>query len=222
MRSNLIVFDIDGTLTDTVPLHKEAFVKALTQMGLAEIDTNFNAYRHHTDYHIAKAIYEKATGAPFDEVQQSAFGALLSGFIEQATFGEISGAKNMIAAIEANNDFGICYATGSLRRPAVFKLQHIGIAFDPVQLVASDGIEERERIVDLAIQQAQAFYGQQGFDRIISVGDGLWDLQTARNLGLQFAGVGALHQALLASHGATIHFTDWQQFQPELITSPVF
>ncbi len=216
-KKTLIVFDIDGTLTDTVLLHKSAFVQALTQLGVKEIDTNFNAYKHHTDYHIAKTIYEKDTGLSFDSKQETIFEDFLFNIIHEGSFSEINGAQQMIAALEADTDTGICYATGSLLRPAVCKLQRTGINCMPLQIAASNGVETRENIVQAAIQQAKAFYEQDHFDRIISIGDGLWDLLTARNLGLEFIGIGTLHQQLLAEHGATLHFRDWQGFHPGLL-----
>jgi hypothetical protein len=48
----------------------------------------------------------------------------------------------------------VCYATGSLRRAAEYKLKSIGINFDKKQLVASDNIYEREKIVGEAIKFA--------------------------------------------------------------------
>mgnify|MGYP000669299615 CR=1 FL=1 len=55
----LVIFDIDGTLTDTVLLHQKAFTQSLTQLGVQEIDTNYNEYLHHTNSYIAKGIFEK-------------------------------------------------------------------------------------------------------------------------------------------------------------------
>lgn len=220
-KQTLFVFDIDGTLTDTVSLHQYAFVQALAQLGVKEIDTNFNAYKHHTDYHIAKTIYEKDTGFSFETQQQAMFEDLLFDFIDKESFAAISGAQQMIAALEADSNTGVCYATGSLLRPAICKLQRTGINFAPLQLSASNGIEERESIVQAAIQQAKAFYKQDHFERIVSIGDGLWDLLTARNLGLAFIGIGNQHQQLLAAHGATLHFRDWQGFHMDWFSPSV-
>src|SRR2546426_412587 len=48
----------------------------------------------------------------------------------------------------------------------------------------------RESIVKTAIARASVFYRCQQFERIVSVGDAVWDLQTAKQLGLPFIGVG--------------------------------
>lgn len=53
---------------------------------------------------------------------------------------EIDDAKKLIEILENTTDFRVCYATGSLRSAAEYKLKSIGINFDKKQLVASDNI----------------------------------------------------------------------------------
>src|SRR5262245_1993947 len=55
---------------------------------------------------------------------------------------------------------------------------------------AEDGVA-RESIVGAAISRARDHYRRENFDRIVSVGDGVWDVNTAARLGLAFIGVGA-------------------------------
>lgn len=126
---------------------------------------------------------------------------------------EIKGAKSLIDHINKKTNYGICYATGSLLRPAQFKLESIGIDYDRRLLVASDNIYERENIVSQAIKQAKEFYNTNEFNRIISVGDGLWDLITADNLGLEFVGVGLQNKDVLQKHGTKVIYEDLTQFQ---------
>ena len=213
-RKNLIIFDIDGTLTDSVTQHQTAFVSALKQMGVKEINTDFKIYKHHTDSHIAKVIYELDRKSFFGREQLSLFEALLWKYISTDIIKEIKGALNMVHYFEAESDFGVCYATGSLYKPATYKLSQAGIKFAPELLVASNETEDRETIVKTAVEQAKNYYQQSQFDRIISIGDGLWDLLTARNLGYEFIGIGTQHKEILTSHGMTLHFDDWLDFDP--------
>lgn len=208
-RKYLIVFDIDGTLTDSVQQHQSAFVAALRHMGVQEINTDFKAYKHHTDSHIAKAIYEADRKTTFGPEELSEFEALLYEGIATTSLSAIKGAAQMLKSLQQQPDFGLCFATGSLYRPAVYKLQQAGIAFEPSLLVASNAIEDRERIVLAAIEQAKRHYQQEHFERIISVGDGLWDLLTAQKLGLEFIGIGPVHMEALTRHGMTTHLQDW-------------
>ena len=58
-KTKLIVFDIDGTLTDTVEQHQPSFKKALRDIGVDKIDANLNTFKHHTHSYILKAIFEQ-------------------------------------------------------------------------------------------------------------------------------------------------------------------
>ena len=211
-KKNLIVFDIDGTLTDTVEIHQNAFRKSLNLIGVEKFNDAFGTYKHHTDSHIAKSIFEFVTTRTFDTAIIESFENYLYEQIEQNEIKEIRGSKRLIEEIEANTDFGICYATGSLFKPAKLKLNNIGIDFEPIQLVASNAIEEREGIVEAAIINAKEHYGVEKFERIISFGDGLWDLKTANNLSLEFVGIGKANEAILKQNGMKKHFYDFEGF----------
>ena len=62
---HLIVFDIDGTLTDSVEAHHQAFKKGLHAAGMKEMTRKFETFKHYTDSYIAKTIYEAETGQSF-------------------------------------------------------------------------------------------------------------------------------------------------------------
>lgn len=216
-KRNLIVFDIDGTLTDSVRIHQDAFRKALTHIGVKQFNDAFGSYMHHTDSHIAKVIYENATGNIFDTTIAGQFESCLYDLVCSGEIAEIAGAGRMIRDIETLTDFGICYTTGSLLRPARQKLERIGVRYAPAQLVASDQIEEREKIVEQAIANAMLHYGTDRFERILSFGDGLWDLKTARNLSLEFIGIGDANRQLLQDHGMTRHYSDFRELRADML-----
>ena len=142
-KKNLIVFDIDGTLTDSVTIHKKAFVEVLNKMGVKEKNPAFNFFKHHTDSFIAKEIYESEIDSSFSNEKMNEFESGLNEKISLEKINEISGAKKLIERLEKETDFGVCFATGSLRRPAEYKLKSIGIEFNPNQLVASDHLFEK-------------------------------------------------------------------------------
>ncbi|MDM1045659.1 HAD hydrolase-like protein [Myroides sp. 1354] len=211
-KKNLIVFDIDGTLTNTVHLHQMAFKKGLQSIGVSTFNDAFSTYKHHTDLHIARVIYESSTGNPFLPATLHTFETFLYEEIKQETILEINGAKKLIEKLELHTDFGVCFATGSLYQPATLKLNRIGVSFNPLQLVASNTIEERENIVNQAIHNAKQYYSTSQFDRIIAVGDGLWDLLTAKNLNLEFIGIGTSNREIMQANGMLTHFEDLQDF----------
>ncbi len=213
MKNNLIVFDIDGTLTESVEIHQKGFINALTQLGVQNIDSNFKEYKHHTDSFIAKEIYENDKSSPFSGIEIVKFEAHLLNFIQNHQIAEIAGAKKTIEKIENHTDFGICFATGSLLKPAKYKLDCIGLKYNSEQLIASNNIEDRESIVLTAIESAKSFYNTQKFERIISIGDGLWDLKTAQNLNLEFIGIGSKNKEIMTQHGMDNYFEDLTDFE---------
>src|SRR5690606_28040849 len=212
-KRNLIIFDIDGTLTDSVIPHQKAFTEMLYEIGVKNINAQFKTFKHHTDTFIAKEIYENDTQNLFSESNLIKFENGLTQKISLEKISEINGAKKLLETLENKTDFAICFATGSLRRPAEFKLKSIGVLFDEMQLVASDQIHEREKIVSKAIENASEFYGVEKFDRIISVGDGLWDLLTANNLGLECIGIGSKNKKLLKDNGAKVVYENLTDFE---------
>ncbi len=212
-KKSLIVFDIDGTLTNSVKVHQKAFTEMLIKIGVREVNSEFKSFKHHTDSFIAKEIYESEQNLPFSDVKLNEFESGLNEKIRSEKIEEIAGAKILIEKLEKETDFGVCFATGSLRRLAKYKLQSIGIKFDEIQLVASDVIYEREKIVEKAIKNASEYYNVDKFRRIISVGDGLWDLLTARNLNLEFIGVGTKNKEILIEKGAKIVYENLLNFK---------
>lgn len=212
-NKNLIVFDIDGTLTDSVKTHQKVFTEALIQIGIKKINSEFKSFKHHTDSFISKEIYETTLNSPFSYNMMNKFENDLTEKITLEKIDEIPGAKNLIEKLEKETDFGVCYATGSLRRAAEYKLKSIGIEFNEIQLVASDNLFEREKIVEKAINNALKYYDLEKFEKIISIGDGLWDFITAKNLDLNFIGIGKANKEILIQKGVKIVYENFLEFE---------
>ena len=210
---NLIVFDIDGTLTDSVTQHIDTFKEVLIEMGVAEINDDFKTFKHHTDSFVSKTIFETKLNEEFTPDKFNLFEKGLTEKLSNQTINEIPGAKVLIDQLQHNPDFGFCFATGSLRRPAEHKLNSIEIPFEDWQLVTSDTIYDREGIVSKAIENAATYYNVTKFERVISVGDGLWDLLTAKNLGLEFIGIGLANKEVLIKNGAEVVYEDLTRFK---------
>ena len=96
----------------------------------------------------------------------------------------------MLRQLNREPEWRVAIASGSWRDPAMLKLQTADIdANDYPAAFADDGFS-REEIVQAAVMKARAFYRQNDFAKIVSVGDGLWDVRTARNLKFSFLGIG--------------------------------
>ena len=71
----------------------------------------------------------------------------------------------------------------------MYKLQKIGLKNQDHLIAAANNFLSREEIVNHAISIAEKENNIK-FDKIISLGDGVWDLKTAQNLNLEFIGIG--------------------------------
>jgi phosphoglycolate phosphatase-like HAD superfamily hydrolase len=82
----------------------------------------------------------------------------------------------------------VAVATGGWGPSARLKLRVAELPIDDAVLACADDARSRADIVRLARERAEAFY-QRRFDRVVSVGDGVWDVETAIVLGLPFVGI---------------------------------
>jgi phosphoglycolate phosphatase-like HAD superfamily hydrolase/protein-L-isoaspartate O-methyltransferase len=220
----LVIFDIDGTLTRTNDVDAECFVQVFADVfKITQINTDWNKYGHTTDSGITLQIFHEQLGrAPSAEELsklQCHFVELLKQrhSVNPELFVEIPGASIILQKISSLPDWKIALATGGWRRSALMKLQ--AIELDAVYPIATaDDSYSREVIVTTAIERAKQLYNQE-FERIVCVGDGIWDVLTAIQLQLPFIGVEPLQQAELE---CTIKdFTDIDLFFKALNTATV-
>jgi phosphoglycolate phosphatase-like HAD superfamily hydrolase len=205
--NRLAVFDIDGTLTDSVMQHQAAFMKALESFGFKDFNTDFGSYAHHTDSFIFTTIFEEQTDCSVQEPDMALFENRLLHFITTSVtdtpFKEIEGAKRYIDFLRNDQGIDVVFATGSLLKPAKLKLQQAGIFIEEELLISANNILSRDEIVSTAIHTAKRFYGKKNYRHIVSFGDGRWDMETARRLNIHFVGIA--NKQLQALHIAHYH-----------------
>lgn len=212
-KKNLIVLDIDDTLTSSEKKHTDSLLYAMNQMGIYEIDTNWKNYKNATDSYIVKVNYEKTFNKEFSlDLLVDFENIMTTRFLEYEDSKEIVGAKKMVDFIVNETEFGVCYATGSLFKPALLKLQQAAINFSEEVLEASNKILTREGIVNSAIDKAKEIYDVENFEHIISFGDGLWDVTTAKNLGVHFVGVNEKNKMDFEAQKVAYFINDWTEF----------
>ncbi len=210
---NLIVFDIDDTITKSENQHQLTYVNAMKTFGITKINQNWKTYQHHTDSFILKENYENNLPQKFDFSFIPGFEKEMSKMmLELEEVSEIKGARNMIDSLQTQSEYAISFATGSLLQPAFIKLNQAGINYDPELVAASNNLFKREEIVSKAIENAKVVYNMESFDHIISVGDGIWDLKTAENLGVHFIGIGMKNYTDFKSENIKMHLEDWANF----------
>lgn len=223
----LAIFDIDGTLTDTNSVDSQCFIEALAEAhAITEVNADWSAYPHTTDSGITLCIFQERFGrAPQAEelrAVKQCFVRLLERQCQSASaeFCEIAGAGVAVEALRREAGWAVAIATGCWRASAALKLKAAGIETAGIaSAYAEDGLS-REEILQAAVAKVLLQYGQQRFEKIISIGDGLWDVRAARRLEYPFLGVGqGAAEARLRRAGASHvikDFTDYSRLMDYL------
>ncbi|TVZ55883.1 phosphoglycolate phosphatase-like HAD superfamily hydrolase [Lutibacter sp. Hel_I_33_5] len=212
-KENLIIFDIDDTLTKSENQHLESYVKTMQDFGITNINKDWKNYKNVTDSYVLKKNFE----ANFDEKFELSFipnfeEKMIKNLLGLTKTKEIAGASNIIDFFLNETNYAICFATGSLLKPAIIKLEQANVNFIPEVVEASNELYTREEIVSSAMEKAKKYFKVDDFKNIISVGDGIWDLRTAKNLGVHFLGIRDKNLADFKKESIKSHISDWTQF----------
>jgi len=210
----LLIFDIDGTLTDTNDVDLECYFRALSDEFGAN-NSNHTVIEDDlvTDSGFAQATYAKIHGIHPPESVMSTLKARFMRYLQTAfsedprRFQEIPGASHLLARLMNNAAWGVAIATGCWLQSATFKLEQLRISFRPLPTATSDDAPRKSSIVSLTIQRALQHYAQQSFSKIVFVGDRHWDLKIAEATKLGFIGRGS--DGTLALSGASCTVRDY-------------
>ena len=212
----LVMFDIDGTLTETVKVDEECFIRSFVEVfGFTDIDTDWSHYPHVTDSGIFNEIYASRIGRPPTALDVSRFRQhfieLLAAASAQTPFAPVTGVDRLLFRLASGGSHRVSLATGSWRDSARLKMAGAGMCFDDHPEASADDALERESIMELSRQRAREWYGD-SFAGTVYVGDGVWDARACRALGIPFIGIGSgLRAARLASEGAVRVFQDFSE-----------
>lgn len=223
----LVIFDIDGTLTNTNEIDNGCFVKALEEsLGITEISTDWAEYPHTTDSGITQFIFQERFRRHPEEKElsecKSRFVDLLNVArrADASKFTEIAGASVALERLKQDANWAVAIATGSWRDPALLKLRAAGIEIDGIAAAYADDGLSREEILQATAAKSLEQYRQSEFEKIVSVGDGLWDVRTAGRLGFAFVGVGDGDSEVRLRRAGAKHmikdFTDYELFARRL------
>jgi len=218
----LAIFDIDGTLTNTNSVDEDCFVKAFAEAhSIDDIATDWAAYPHTTDSGITQHIFEEKFGRGPEETELSkltnCFVGMLSEHyqIDSTSFAEVPGAAAALKALKQDSEWAVAIATGCWRESALLKLRAANIDAEGIPAAyAEDGLS-REDILKAAVSQSLVQHGVSSFERIVSIGDGQWDVRAAGRLDFAFVGIGAGEAATRLRQAGASHvmadFSDYDQ-----------
>ncbi|WP_299674635.1 HAD family hydrolase [uncultured Dokdonia sp.] len=208
----LYIFDIDGTLTDSIPTYLKVITKVLTGIGLKDIDTDYDNYLHHTDRYALEYNYERNFGKKAPDSLRYELDTLLETELRKHDpVIEIPGARELLLQFQ-DQKIPFAYGTGAFPKATVVKMNDANIPFIPEVLATSITSVSRVGFVNEAIQKSKTYY-QRDFTKIVAVGDGLWDLKAAQALKIDFLGVGLKNKEVIQQHGCTAWVENFRDYK---------
>ncbi len=217
----LALFDIDGTLTETNEVDDKCFINAFAASHqITEIETDWTKYNHVTDSGIVLEVFNQRLGRSPNEqdlfIFKSYFIESLNDFAsrDETLFAEILNAKAMLENLKLEKDWAIALATGCFYESAKLKLEKVKIDIKDFPIGTADDAISREEILQTAIEKSVEKFGLKKFEKIVSIGDGVWDARTARNLNLDFIGIASGKKAeALREAGANYIVKDFRNYE---------
>ena len=217
----LAIFDIDGTLTETNEVDDKCFVNAFADLHqITDIETDWTKYTHVTDSGLVSEIFNQRLGRL---PNQEDFRAFKNCFIknlneyasrDETLFTEVSNARTMLEKLRLEQDWAIALATGCFYVSAKLKLEKAKIEVKDFPIGTADDAVSREKILQTAIEKSLEKHGLEKFEKIVSIGDGVWDVRTAKNLSLDFIGIASGKRAeALREEGTNYIIKDFRDYE---------
>ncbi len=226
----LIIFDIDGTLVHSNKIDSNCFSQTYLDIyGEKFPSIDWRVYPHVTDHTIFGTVIQERFGRKPDQKEINIFQNHFVNLVQEKrveipeAFHEVPGAKVMIDRLIKDDRFEIGVATGGWEAPARIKLKFVGINTSPMYMSFADNKITREDIVQESIDLAKAVHSD--FQRMVYVGDAIWDVKTTRQMGLPLIGIRVKgDQEVLLDLGTEkvlTNYLDYEQFLEAVVEATV-
>ena len=216
------MLDIDGTLTQSYEYDQVIFGRAIAEvLSCPPVNADLNGFIDKTSSGVTWEAIRRVTGTnptadQIEQVKRNVQSRLEAMYQSSPQiFCEIPGAAHFLDQLRRLNGLGIVIATGCWTDEALFKLRASGLNIAAIPMATSDDDMKRMRIMQIAVEKAQAAYTCPGFERVVYLGDGPWDLEEAHSLGYSFIGIGPRVYALRNDHDFLWH-SDFMELQAVL------
>lgn len=187
------MFDVDGTLVDSVDFDGELYAQAIREVLHLEVDRTWRSYRDVTDSGVLEELLEQSRFDGSRDVLRAQvkrrFIELVRGYVaaDPLALREISGATALLRTLGALPGVRVAVATGCWAESAVLKLGAIGCDLGNIAVATSSDDRARTSIMQLAEQRAMA--GKAPITKTY-FGDAAWDQRASAALGYRFIAIG--------------------------------
>jgi phosphoglycolate phosphatase-like HAD superfamily hydrolase len=194
--TDLMLFDVDGTLTNTTQVDADCLVGALTEVTeRPDISADWTSYDHSTDSGIVRQVlFEAGLGNDadaYERVRHRFFDLMESAYTRQPQlFAPMPGAPSVFSTVRSSGT-AVAIATGAWHESARFKMRVTGIDAYGIPMATADDAVDRVDILMRAIERVRRWTGIGPLGRITYVGDAVWDVRAANVLGIGFIGIAA-------------------------------
>src|SRR6266516_790667 len=139
----LVIFDIDGTLTQTMKADEECFVRSLAEVcGFAEVNSDWSRYKHATYFGVFREIHETRTGRLPSPSETSRFRQhfvdLLARVSSVGAVAAVPGAPLLLSRLADSRAHGVALATGAWRDSARLKMASPAPSYHDYLAASSD------------------------------------------------------------------------------------
>ncbi|MFT7588545.1 MAG: phosphoglycolate phosphatase-like HAD superfamily hydrolase [Limisphaerales bacterium] len=221
----LLVFDIDGTLTDSTEVDDLCFIQTFSDLYNIDLrNTDWSKFVHVTDWGMCYSILKlhtqrRPTKEEVDRIREYYCEMLKTQLIEKPTsITEVQGAIQFINFLQEKN-CALAMATGAWGNSAKIKLGAGKIPVSEIPLSHSDLAWSRSSILEKAVQNACSKHNRL-FSKVIYFGDGLWDQQTCTALSIPMVGIDVHQTKQLDPKKLLGIFSDFSK--PEEILDVIF
>src|SRR5690348_4819546 len=181
-----VLFDLDGTLVDTVGTRLEAWLRAFAEFQIPADRDRVKALIGSDGRRLARVVAESAH-VPIDTERASAIDRRAGGIYNELNTDPrlLPGVKDALAALDAR---GVRWAiaTSSLEEQVVASVDALMLARRPL-IVDGSHVAQAKPAPDLMLRACVEL--QVNADRTWCVGDAVWDMQAAKSAGMPSIGV---------------------------------
>lgn len=206
MNTSLLILDIDGTMLDSYDIDSFCYKTAAESILNSSMEHNsWDTFENVTDEGILNELFLKHLNrVPFSYEVNNFKATFLNLLKASGTIIEINGLSDFLKSIKNRKDWCLAIATGGWLESAMLKIDLANVKLDNTPICTSNDSQVRIKIIEKVIELSKSFYGIKAFDKIVYIGDGIWDLNAAKELRIDFIGMNSRKETIFTGSNTPI------------------